>query len=112
MTEWDLCGRDKTSVTVRWGVTGTGLSKKETSSGGSQGGLSGYLSLSECPTGAQREASGCQEVEEGVSETQGFRERPSQNSKETWKTRPENLNKAPWRGKAAEETFRRNRGWG
>lgn len=51
-------------------------------------------------------------MEEGVSETQGFRERPSQNSKETCKTRPENLNKAPWRGKAAEETFRRNRCWG
>lgn len=30
----------------------------------------------------------------------------NQNSQETWKTHPENLNKAPLRGKSVEETFK------
>lgn len=82
------------------------MSKKEASSGGPPGGLSGCFSLSEFPYWSAEGSFRMPESGRVLVRPRGPERGSNQNSKETWKTRPENLNKAPQKSKSVEETFK------
>lgn len=86
------------------GTGGTGLSKKEASSGGPPGGLSGYLSLPEFPYWSIEGSIRMPESGEGVSETQGFREGVQSELQGDLEDSPRNFEQSP----TEEQVSRRN----